>query len=116
MCLPSIEKTEAFGVVLLEAAMYSKPALVSNVKGSGMSWVVQDGTTGFVFENNNIDSLCKKIQDIYSDKESLQSLGINARLRFDQVFSLNKVALQVIDLYKEVLADKTMRDSEYHLE
>jgi len=111
LCLPSIEKTEAFGVVLLEAAMHSKPSLVSDVNGSGMSWVVQDKITGVIFENNNVDSLCKNIQDIYFDKESLISMGVNARLRFEQVFSLDKVTIQITDLYEGALADKTMRDS-----
>ncbi|WP_372768539.1 glycosyltransferase [Pseudoalteromonas sp.] len=111
LCLPSIEKTEAFGVVLLEAAMHSKPALVSNVKGSGMSWVVQDRVTGFIFENNNVESLCEKIQEIYLDKMSLKALGLNARERFDEVFNLDSVANQITELYENILAEKTMLDS-----
>lgn len=111
LCLPSIEKTEAFGVVLLEAAMHSKPALVSNVMGSGMSWVVQDGVTGFVFENNNVESLCEKIQEIYLGKVSLKTLGHSARNRFDKVFSLDRVANQTTELYEKILSDKAMLDN-----
>ncbi|MFC4161782.1 glycosyltransferase [Chitinimonas lacunae] len=38
-CLPSIERTEAFGVVLMEAMQYRRPLLVSAIPGSGTAWV-----------------------------------------------------------------------------
>src|SRR5690606_16604154 len=43
LCLPSIERTEAFGLVLLEAMRAGRPCVVTDVPGSGMSWVVEDG-------------------------------------------------------------------------
>lgn len=103
LCLPSIEKTEAFGVVLLEAAMYSKPCLVTDVLGSGMSWVVQDNNTGYVVPNNNVEALAKKLSYIYSNKYELISFGKNARCRFEQVFSINKVAENFVALYESCL-------------
>lgn len=99
LCLPSIEKTEAFGVVLLEAAMYGKPALVSDVQGSGMSWVVKNGQTGIVVENNSVDAIVQSLTNVINNKEQLKSLGINARTRFEQTFNLNVVAKQIIDVY-----------------
>jgi glycosyltransferase involved in cell wall biosynthesis len=45
-CLPSIERTEAFGMVLLEAFQHGKPCLVSDVAGSGMPWVVRTAKAG----------------------------------------------------------------------
>lgn len=39
LCLPSMERTEAFGLVILEAAIFGKPSLVANTRGSGMEWV-----------------------------------------------------------------------------
>ena len=48
LCLPSIERTEAFGMVILEAARCKKPTIVTGVAGSGMSWVVVDKVTGWV--------------------------------------------------------------------
>ena len=57
LCLPSIERTEAFGVVLLEAMYFGKPALSSRLRGSGMDWIVEDGVTGLKFEPGSVDSL-----------------------------------------------------------
>ncbi len=42
-CLPSRERTEAFGLVLLEAMRYGKPLLVSDLPGSGITWVARNG-------------------------------------------------------------------------
>ena len=102
LCLPSIEKTEAFGVVLLEAAMHSKPALVSDVEGSGMSWVVQDKVTGYVVKNNCVESISNTLTEVYSDKENLKVLGENAKKRLDDVFDLDKVAEETIKIYEEI--------------
>ena len=38
-CLASTDKTEAFGMVLLEAAHFGKPLVVQDIEGSGVPWV-----------------------------------------------------------------------------
>ncbi|WP_037471908.1 glycosyltransferase [Simplicispira psychrophila] len=45
-CLASRERTEAFGVVLLEAMEHARPCLVSALSGSGMPWLVQSAGAG----------------------------------------------------------------------
>lgn len=45
-CLASSERTEAFGVVLLEAMAHAKPCIVSDLPGSGMTWVVSSSGSG----------------------------------------------------------------------
>jgi len=45
-CLSSCERTEAFGLVLLEAMAHSKPCVVSDLDGSGMPWVVASSGAG----------------------------------------------------------------------
>lgn len=101
VCLPSLEKTEAFGVVLLEAAMFSKPALVSNVVGSGMSWVVQHKKTGFVVENNSASAIYQQLNSVLDDKHLLLTLGKQARVRFENSFNLEVVATKTLNLYKQ---------------
>ncbi|MDI4652853.1 MULTISPECIES: glycosyltransferase [Pseudoalteromonas] len=103
VCLPSIEKTEAFGVVLLEAAMFSKPALVSNVVGSGMSWVVQHKETGFVVENNSASAIYQQLNSVLDDKHLLLTLGKQARTRFENSFNLEVVATKTLNLYKQCI-------------
>ena len=45
-CLASRERTEAFGLVLLEAMAHAKPCLVSALAGSGMPWLVAQAGAG----------------------------------------------------------------------
>ncbi len=45
-CLASRERTEAFGMVLLEAMHHARPCIVSDLPGSGMPWVVSQAGAG----------------------------------------------------------------------
>ena len=45
-CLASRERTEAFGIVLLEAMQHARPCIVSALPGSGMPWVVAKAGAG----------------------------------------------------------------------
>ena len=45
-CLASRERTEAFGMVLLEAMHHARPCIVSALPGSGMPWVVAQAGNG----------------------------------------------------------------------
>jgi Glycosyltransferase len=48
-CLPSINRSESFGVVLLESMLYGLPSVVSNIPGSGVNFVVEDGVNARFF-------------------------------------------------------------------
>ncbi len=105
LCLPSIERTEAFGVVLLEAMRVSKPCLVSDVEGSGMSWVVRDNCTGFVVKHNNVSSLVDKLIYVNENRRLLTEYGESGRKRFEAMFSIKAVSDEVSALYDEVVID-----------
>jgi glycosyltransferase involved in cell wall biosynthesis len=99
LCLPSIERTEAFGVVLLEAAALSKPALVSDVKGSGMSFVVQHQKSGLVVKSNSVESLYANLAWASEHIEQLKVFGQTAQLRFNEEFTIKKASQMVNVLY-----------------
>ena len=46
--LPSIERTEAYGLVILEAAVFGKTNLVSEVTGSGVVFAARQSRTRFL--------------------------------------------------------------------
>ncbi|MBB6542776.1 glycosyltransferase [Thalassotalea piscium] len=104
LCLPSIERTEAFGVVLLEAMRASKPCLVSDVEGSGMSWVVQDNKTGFVVKHNNVKSLVDKLRYVIEHPELLTNYGKAGRERFDKHFAISSVSNKITKIYQKLLS------------
>lgn len=104
LCLPSIEKTEAFGVVLLEAMRAGKPCLVTNVEGSGMSWVVENGQTGFVVQHSNSEAIAEVLIDTNRNRKQLLRMGTNGRTRYLREFTIEKVAAQIEEIYADVIS------------
>lgn len=99
LCLTSVERTEAFGLVILEAARLGIPALVTDVPGSGMSWVVDDEHTGIVVPAANAKKLTKAIRDIERHRMWLKLAGVEAKRKFEREFSIQIVAGQIETLY-----------------
>jgi len=104
LCLPSIERTEAYGVVLMEAAAYALPAIVTDVPGSGMSWVVQHDITGLVVKRKNPDALALAIKTLAQQPTKRLGYAMAARARFEQSFNIEQVAKETIQLYRAQLA------------
>ncbi|NQZ08445.1 MAG: glycosyltransferase [Algicola sp.] len=102
VCLASIERTEAFGVVLMEAASFAVPAIVTNVPGSGMSWAVQHGQTGLVVNRSDAQALANGIEDLYRNPQQLFDYAQAAHQRFLQHFQIEAVASTTIELYRSV--------------
>lgn len=103
LCLPSVNRNEAFGLVLLEAMAQSKPALVTRVPGTGMPWVVEDGVTGWHVAPASDDALARALAAIRDDRSQLVALGRNARQRFAAEFAIDAVAARTVSLYRRVL-------------
>jgi rhamnosyl/mannosyltransferase len=101
-CLPSLERTEAFGVVLMEAMRYAKPVIASQVEGSGMGWVVDDKQTGLLVKPNDINSLTQAIQQL-ADKNQSQKLGQAGYKKFMQQFDIMQVSQQLTPIYTQII-------------
>lgn len=101
-CLPSIERSEAFGLVLLEAMREGKPVLASNLPGSGMIEVVDDGVTGHLVEPGNPAAWAKAIQTMTSNHEERQQMGQASRKRFDEHYTAEMMRTRLADLYRMV--------------
>lgn len=102
LCLPSIERTEAFGMVLLEAMSFGKPTVISNVPGSGMGWVVDDEITGLHFEPQDSQALQERLQYLTSNPSKIIGLGSNGRTKFESEFHIDKSASDISAIYQAV--------------
>lgn len=99
LCLPSTDRTESFGMVLLEAMSAGKACLVSDVKGSGMSWLVEDGKTGLVAPTHDIDGLTEALCRLRDDAKMAAKLGQNGRQKFLSALTIEASAKAIRDLY-----------------
>jgi len=105
-CLPSIEKSEAFGLVIVEAMSFGKPVVATNIKGSGVNWVNQNGVTGLNVEPKNPKALADAIRFICENPEIYIKMSKNALKRFKEEFTIEKEILRILEIYNKLLEDK----------
>jgi rhamnosyl/mannosyltransferase len=98
-CLPSIERTEAFGMVLLEAMHYGKPVISTNVAGSGMQFVNRDGVTGFSVEPSNPEHLAHAILTVLDDSPLQRAMGQQGASRVKSAFHISRIAEDIFTTY-----------------
>ncbi len=99
---PSHLRSEAFGVTLLEGAMYAKP-LISSEIGTGSSYVNIDGVTGLVVPPNDPPALREAMRRFDTDKALAERMGRQARARFEELFTARQMGQSYAALYRRVL-------------
>lgn len=106
-CLASMERTEAFGVVLLEAMAHGKAVVACDIAGSGVGWVVQDGKTGYVVSPADPSALARAFASLLGSREELVRLGREGVRRYRELFDIERVTGKMQGVYEEVLAGRT---------
>lgn len=102
-CLPSVERTEAFGMSILEAMRHARPVVASRIEGSGVGWVVQDGVTGMLVPPANPGALAQALREMAANRDAAQKMGKAGEERFNHHFHINKIADKTIKIYNHVL-------------
>jgi glycosyltransferase involved in cell wall biosynthesis len=101
MVLPSHLRSEAFGMVLVEAAMFGKPMVCCEV-GSGTSYVNQHGVTGLVIAPEQSEELAGAMNVLLGDDAVVAAMGSAARARYEALFSGAALGKAYSALYQEV--------------
>ena len=104
LCLPSIERTEAFGMVLLEAMYFGKATIIGAVEGSGMGWIVDDGVTGFKVSPASSKALAKALGQLADNREDCILMGQMGRKKFNQQFEINRAVEGLVTIYQQYQA------------
>lgn len=102
LILPSSLRSEAYGVVLVEALMHGKP-IVSCEIGTGTSFVNKHNETGFVINPNSPYDLSQACNKILEDRELAIKFSSNARHRYLNLFTGERMAKSYYDLYQELM-------------
>ena len=99
---PSHLRSEAFGISLLEGAMYGKP-LISSEIGTGTSYINIDGKTGLVVPPGNSSALRQAMDYLWNRPAIAKEMGKRAETRYWDLFTADKMAKSYNDLYKSIL-------------
>ena len=99
---PSHLRSEAFGISLLEGAMYGKP-LISSEIGTGTTYINIDGETGLVVEPSNPEALHKAMEYLLKNPNIAKKMGEGAARRYKNYFTASKTAESYHNLYNSLL-------------
>lgn len=102
MVLSSIERTEAFGIVQIEAFACGKPVISTNLK-TGVPYVNQNGKTGLVVEPRSHRAISNAIKILLSNEDMRNEMGRSGKLRAEEEFSINKMGEKYLKLYNEIM-------------
>lgn len=102
LVLPSHLRSEAFGMVLVEASMFGRPMICCEI-GSGTSYINIDGETGFVVPPESPADLAQAMKCLLMDEVLADRMGSAARRRYEQHFSSPALSAAYTHLYQEVL-------------
>lgn len=101
LVLPSHLRSEAYGMVLVEAAMFGRP-LISCEIGTGTSYVNAHEETGFVVEPESPEALALAMNTLLGDEALSARMGAAARNRYEKLFSGPALGQAYAGLFREI--------------
>jgi rhamnosyl/mannosyltransferase len=102
--LPSVERSEAFGIVQIEAQAAGLPVIATEL-GTGTSYVTLHGQTGIVVPPADPQALARAIHVITGSKTLARAFGAAGRRRAEAEFSLGRMLDRIEALYADVRAE-----------
>jgi len=99
---PSVARSEAYGVSMLEAHACGKPVVATRL-GTGVELVNADGQTGVNVPPRDAQALAEAVNQLLSDDALRLRMGEYARNRVQSEFRADVVARREFELYQEAL-------------
>lgn len=99
--LPSHLRSEAFGISLLEGAMYGKPMISCEI-GTGTTFINIADETGLVVPPNDPEALRRAMRHLWNNPELAEKMGKSAEIRYWKHFTADQMVDSYVDLYKEI--------------
>lgn len=106
--LPSVENSEAFGIVQMEAMACGKPVVNTNLP-TGVPYVSVDNETGYTVPIKDPEALSQAINAILLNDEIRQKFGANALKRVNAEFTMDRMMDRIFNACEEVVGRSDWR-------
>jgi glycosyltransferase involved in cell wall biosynthesis len=100
---PSHLRSEAFGISLLEGAMYGKPMISSEI-GTGTTYINIHEETGLVVPPSDPQAFGEAMRALWDSPALAQAMGKRAEARYHELFTAERMAASYNALYHELVA------------
>ncbi|MFA5022249.1 MAG: glycosyltransferase family 4 protein [Patescibacteria group bacterium] len=98
--LASVDKSEAFGLTLVEGMSCAKPVVASNL--AGVRSVIEDGVDGLLSEVKNADDLATKINYLLSNPSVATQFGLAGRQKVEAKYDWQIIGKEIDQLYRSL--------------
>ena len=102
---PSHLRSEAFGISLLEGAMYGKPMISSEI-GTGTTFVNIGGETGLVVPPSDPAALRQAMRYLWEHPDEAAEMGKRAEARYWKLFTAEQMVRSYAELYNDVMKQR----------
>jgi glycosyltransferase involved in cell wall biosynthesis len=99
LVIPSL--LEGFPMITLEAMAMAKPIVATNI--DGITEQTTDGVNGILVPPQNPSVLAKAVVRVLNDKELARTMGLSAREKVEQEFSVEKMVAETEKVYLSLL-------------
>ena len=108
---PSVERSEAFGIAIMEAHACGRPVVATRL-GTGVEFINQHGKTGLNVPPRDPTALAEAVNMLLADDALRREMGGFARRRVETEFHAESVARTEFAIYQEVLGQSSIGNVE----
>lgn len=101
-CLIHTTDAEPFGRVIIEAMAHGVPVIAT--AGGGPAEIITNGSTGLLFDPDDLEGLIWAMKTISDDRELAHNLARNAKEEIVSNFQARKTAERIANVYEELMA------------
>ena len=92
---------EGIPVVLMEALALGLPVI--STYHSGIPELVQDGISGFLVQERDVDALSEKIEHLIQDQELWPRMGRSGREYIENYYNIDKLNKQLVEIFQKIV-------------
>lgn len=106
LAFPSHLRSEAFGISLLEGAMFGKPMISAEI-GTGTTYINVAGQTGLVVPPNDSSAFRQAMMYLLNNPLEAAQMGVKAQQRYLELFTAEQMSKKYLRLYQQVCNEST---------